>query len=331
MSSAAEQSPAGRRRRRAQPRRSASSTRSSPQGRLARDDEQRALAKDLIGEFVDQVMAGTMTVSKDTQAMINAADRADRRADLQAAQRDPAPRGLPEAGGLLARAALPRAPERDGHDAQDPGAQRLEEGPAQGHGAGRRVRPERALQEGLRGGVRHLRRRPLRRPDRRLRVLPPARRTSPCWRRSRTWPRPRTRRSSRRPARSCSTGTTSPRSPARATWARSSRRTEYVKWQSFRDSEDSRYVGPVPAPHPDAAALRPRHHAGRGVQLRGGRRRHRPREVPLGERRLRLRHPADRVVRQVRLVRRDPRRRGGRPGRRACRSTPSRPTRGTWR
>jgi type VI secretion system protein ImpC len=42
------------------------------QGRLARDEEQRALAKDLIGEFVDQVMAGTMKVSKDTQAMINA-------------------------------------------------------------------------------------------------------------------------------------------------------------------------------------------------------------------------------------------------------------------
>src|SRR3954462_8167831 len=41
------------------------------QGRLARDEEQRALAKDLIGEFVDQVMTGTMRVSKDTQAMIN--------------------------------------------------------------------------------------------------------------------------------------------------------------------------------------------------------------------------------------------------------------------
>src|SRR3954471_10851509 len=42
------------------------------QGRLARDEEQRAFAKDLIGEFVEQVMAGTMKVSKDTQAMINA-------------------------------------------------------------------------------------------------------------------------------------------------------------------------------------------------------------------------------------------------------------------
>jgi type VI secretion system protein ImpC len=42
------------------------------QGRMARDEEQKALAKDLIGEFVDQVMSGTMKVSKDTQAMINA-------------------------------------------------------------------------------------------------------------------------------------------------------------------------------------------------------------------------------------------------------------------
>src|SRR5687768_10659597 len=42
------------------------------EGRMGRDDEQRALARDLIGEFVDQVMAGTMTVAKDTQAMINA-------------------------------------------------------------------------------------------------------------------------------------------------------------------------------------------------------------------------------------------------------------------
>src|SRR5262245_50489412 len=42
------------------------------QGRLARDEEQRALAKDLIGEFVDQVMTGTMTLSKDMQTTINA-------------------------------------------------------------------------------------------------------------------------------------------------------------------------------------------------------------------------------------------------------------------
>jgi type VI secretion system protein ImpC len=40
--------------------------------RMARDDDQRELARDLIGEFVDQVVTGTMKVSKDTQAMVNA-------------------------------------------------------------------------------------------------------------------------------------------------------------------------------------------------------------------------------------------------------------------
>jgi type VI secretion system protein ImpC len=41
------------------------------EGKLARDDEQRALAKDIIGEFVEQVMDGAIKVSSDTQAMIN--------------------------------------------------------------------------------------------------------------------------------------------------------------------------------------------------------------------------------------------------------------------
>ncbi|BBO88774.1 type VI secretion system contractile sheath large subunit [Desulfosarcina ovata] len=42
------------------------------EGRLAREDSQKAYAKDLISEFVGQVMEGTMTISKDTEAMINA-------------------------------------------------------------------------------------------------------------------------------------------------------------------------------------------------------------------------------------------------------------------
>jgi type VI secretion system protein ImpC len=42
------------------------------EGRLGRDDDQRELARHWIGEFVDQMMAGQMTLSKDTQAMINA-------------------------------------------------------------------------------------------------------------------------------------------------------------------------------------------------------------------------------------------------------------------
>jgi type VI secretion system protein ImpC len=40
-------------------------------GRLARDDSQREYARDLIGEFVKQIMAGAIVVSKDTEMMIN--------------------------------------------------------------------------------------------------------------------------------------------------------------------------------------------------------------------------------------------------------------------
>jgi type VI secretion system protein ImpC len=42
------------------------------EGRMARDESQRGLARDIIGEFVRQVMEGTITVSKNTELMINA-------------------------------------------------------------------------------------------------------------------------------------------------------------------------------------------------------------------------------------------------------------------
>lgn len=41
-------------------------------GRLAREESQKPWAKDVIGEFVSQIMEGTITVSKNTEAMINA-------------------------------------------------------------------------------------------------------------------------------------------------------------------------------------------------------------------------------------------------------------------
>src|SRR4051794_38705742 len=40
------------------------------EGRMARDDSQKAYARDLIGEFVFQVLEQGTTVSKDTVAMI---------------------------------------------------------------------------------------------------------------------------------------------------------------------------------------------------------------------------------------------------------------------
>lgn len=42
------------------------------EGKMARDDYQKELAKDMIGEFVSQVMAGQLTMSKNMDAAINA-------------------------------------------------------------------------------------------------------------------------------------------------------------------------------------------------------------------------------------------------------------------
>lgn len=41
------------------------------EGRLARDDSQKGFARDMLGEFVKQVMEGSVTISKDTELMIN--------------------------------------------------------------------------------------------------------------------------------------------------------------------------------------------------------------------------------------------------------------------
>ena len=115
-----------------------------------------------------------MTVSQGHRGHDQRAHRADRPPALDPAQRSPAPPGVPEAGRQLARAEVPDGPERDQRQAQDQGPQRLEEGAAARPAAGARVRPERHVQEGVRGRVRHLRRRSVRRPGRRLRIRPRA-------------------------------------------------------------------------------------------------------------------------------------------------------------
>jgi len=42
------------------------------EGRLARDPEQKARGRDLVKEFVSQFLEGSMTLSRDSEAMINA-------------------------------------------------------------------------------------------------------------------------------------------------------------------------------------------------------------------------------------------------------------------
>jgi hypothetical protein len=125
----------------------------------------------------------------------------------------------------------------------DPHAQRHQARAGEGLPVGAGIRPEHAVQEDLRRGIRHLRRRALRRPDRRLRDQPPARRH--------LLPRADVARGRGQPC--------APSSPRAAPelfgiesfgdlgkprdLAKVFDTVEYAKWKAFRESEDSRYVG----------------------------------------------------------------------------------------
>src|ERR1035438_5828454 len=196
------------------------------EGRLARDPSARERGKDLVKEFVNQVLEGSMTVSKDAEMMISAriaqidhlvslqlnevlhaspfqklegswrglkyllrrggwggvqtcalpiyddqrADCADRSPGFFAIERGTACLPIPETGRLVARAEVPAGSERDQRQAEDQSTECHKEGTSPRLAARVRVRPERDVQESLRGGVRHLRRRALRRAGWRLRV-----------------------------------------------------------------------------------------------------------------------------------------------------------------
>ena len=73
------------------------------QGKLAKDSGARERGKNLVKEFVAQVLDGSMTVSKDAEAMINARIAQIDHLLSHPAQRDPAPPLVPEAGRKLAR------------------------------------------------------------------------------------------------------------------------------------------------------------------------------------------------------------------------------------
>ena len=163
---------------------------------------------------------------------------------------------------------------------------------------------------------------------RRLRVRPRIRRTSACSRCCRASPRRRTRRSSPAPARSCSTWTASPSSANPRDLAKIFETIELIKWQSFRESEDSRYVA-LTLPHvllrlPTARTPMPVEGFNFEEDVDGTR----PPQVPVGQRRLGLargsptRSPSTAGARRSAASRAAARSRG-------CRPTPSRPTRAT--
>ena len=202
----------------------------------------------------------------------------------------------------MARAQVPALAERDRDHAEDQGPQRLEERPAPRPPARARVRPERLVQEGVRGGVRRVRRHPVRRPRRRLLL--------------------RQERPGHGAARE---DLERRRGRARAVHvvriARALQPREvHGPRPAPRPGEDLRHdrireVEGVPAERglalrrtrgaarPHARAVRKRHRSDRSVQLRGARRRDRPQRLPLGEWGLRAGSERQQGVRGLWLVR----------------------------
>ena len=197
---------------------------------------------DIISELVSQVMEGTVVMSDNLSATLDArVAELDRMISTQLSAVMHAPefqkleRSWTGLHYLVKNSSYRLEPA-------DPHAQRDQEGAGQELPVGARIRPERDLQEGLRRGVRHLRRRAVRRPDRRLRDHPPAR--------GHLLPRADVARGRGQP---CAVhhaaapelfGIESygdlgkPRDLAKVFDT-----AEYAKWKAFRESEDSRYVG----------------------------------------------------------------------------------------
>ena len=247
---------------------------------------QKAYARDLVGRVRQPDPGRDMTVAKDTVAMIKARiAQIDELLSEQLNEIMHAPR-VPEAGSLLARPALPGEEHRDRHHASRCACS---------------TSPRRSCSTTWRRPPSSTRARCSRRSTRRSTAPSAATRSALLVGDYEFGRHPQDMAllekisnvaaaahapfiAGGQPA-SCSTWTASPSSAMPRDLAKIFETPELIKWRSFRDSEDSRYVGPGAAARPDAPALRPGHRAGRGVQLRGGRRRHGPPQVPVGQRR----------------------------------------------
>ena len=244
--------------------------------------------KDMVKQFVTRgARRARSRSSRDTEAMINARiAQIDHLISLQLNEIMHAPE-FQKLEGDLARpqatcSSNSETERRCSRSRSSTSRRRICCGPA----AGARVRPERAVQEGLRGGVRRLRRRAVRRARRRLRVrqVGPGHRAAGedlagGGRGARAVPH-------RRVARDVQPGELH---PAR----RAARPGQDLRHHRVREVEGvprrakTRATSALTLPR--ILMREPygtRHRAGRGVQLRGGRRRHRPRQVPVGQRRL---------------------------------------------
>ena len=244
------------------------------EGRLAKDPASRERGKNLVKEFVAQVLEGSMTVSHDAEAMINARiAQIDHLVSIQLNEIMHHPafqklegtwRGLKylmdqsETGAMLKikvlnvckkelLSDLQRAPEFDQS------------------ALFKKVYEE---EYGIFGGD------PVRRAGGRLRI-----RQASGGHRAAGKDLQRGRRGARavphrRPLRTCSTCDSFTSIDAPRDLAKIFDTTEYAKWKSFRAERGFPLRGALPAPHPDAPALRQGRSHGGSFQLRGGRRRH---------------------------------------------------------
>jgi hypothetical protein len=89
------------------------------EGKMARDDFQKERAKDMIGEFVGQVMSGELTMSKNMDVAINARIAEIDRLITRADERNYASRGLSKTRRLVARTASSGQKQFDRHAAQN--------------------------------------------------------------------------------------------------------------------------------------------------------------------------------------------------------------------
>ena len=295
-------------------------------------DEAKSAVEQAVQTLAQQALAQTQLIGKDTVKSIEAMIAAIDKKLIGSDQSDPAPRGLPEARGRVARSALPGEQHRDRRAAEDPRDEHLQGGSRQDAQAlqGHRLGPEPDLQEDLRRRVRPVRRRALRLPGGRLPLRPERRPTSNCWAR---WPRWR-----RRAHAPFITGA-APTVMQMDSWQELANprdltkiftTPEYAAWRSLRESEDAKYLGLAMPRFLSRMPYGARTESGRGVQLRGRHRRGRPHQVHLGQRRLRDGDQHQPLVQAVRLVLAHPRHRVRRCGRGAADAHASRRTTGAW-
>ena len=260
------------------------------EGRFGAEPAARERGKDLIKEFVAPVPRREHDDRPRRGDDDQRPHRADRSPGLDPVERDHAPPVVPEAGKHLARREVSHGSERDRHDAQDPDPER----------AARRNCSR--ICSARRNSIRA---RCSRRSTRRSTASSAARLSARWWattnsasirkiwncsKGSRMWPPRPTRRSARRPRRTCSTCRAGPSLDAPA------RPRQGLRHHRVRQVEELPPVGgfplrgALPAARPEPAALRQRHQAGRGVQLRRARGWQRSLQVPVDERRVRSGH-----------------------------------------